>query len=69
MLDDLRQATLDQDDEPIVSHRAAVASQENDRLFGLTAIERMFLSIGLFFLTLVGSVLLLLVTESIALNF
>lgn len=69
MLDDLRQATLDQDDEPIVSHRASVAKEDNDRLFGMNPIERMFLSIGLFFLTLVGSVLLLLVTESIALNF
>lgn len=38
-----------------------------DRLFGMTAIERMFVSIGCFILTSLGGFLLLLVMEKIAL--
>lgn len=69
MLDDLRQAALEQDDEPIASHRTAVSQVQEDRLFGMTSLECMFVSIGLFGLTLVGSILLLVATESIVFNF
>jgi hypothetical protein len=69
MLDDLRQAALNQDDDPLESHQRAVAKVEDDRLFGMTALERMFLSVGLFGITLVISMLLLIVTDSIAFNF
>jgi|GEM_PF-945371 len=71
-LDDLRQAAIDQDD-PIVSSSnfddPVIIEDDDDRLFGMNAIERMFLSIGLFGIVLILSFLLLLVTDSIAFNF
>lgn len=64
-LDELRSAA--QDDDPFESLDAVLVREEDEgKLFGLTAIERMFLSMGLFGIVLVGSFLLLIVTDSIA---
>lgn len=69
-LDDLRRAAIDQDDDSnSVGFESTLADHDDGRLFGLTAVERMFVSIGIFGITLVISLLLLLVTESIAFNF
>lgn len=64
MLDDLRRAA--QSKEGAFTESPVQAHAEDDRLFGMTALERMFLSIGLFGVVLVVSVMLLLVTNSIA---
>jgi hypothetical protein len=65
MLDDLRRAAQSRDDE--VETRADVRVPDSGKLFGMTAVERMFLSIGVFGLVLVLSVLLLIMTDSIGL--
>jgi hypothetical protein len=54
-------------DESLGFESATVQAPKEDKLFGMNAVERMFLSIGLFGVTLVVSILLLIVTESIAL--
>ena len=67
-LDSLRQSALAADDDPFESwESSAVRRQEVDegKIFGLNAVERMFLSIGLFFVVAVLSFLLLLLTSSI----
>ncbi len=68
-LDELRQMVIDQD-EPEWEDLDSVAVKGNEvddgRIFGLNAVERMFLSIGLFLVVTVFSVLLLLITDSIA---
>lgn len=69
-LGDLRRSALEE-----LEAEQAVARYEDymtrrvvtDRLFGMTAIERMFVSIGCFILTSLGGFLLLLVMEKIAL--
>jgi hypothetical protein len=69
-LDDLRKQALDADDDPFDDGAAvAVARREivDDKMFGLNPVERMFLSIGLFLVILAISVLMLLITDSIAL--
>ncbi|MFP4322611.1 MAG: hypothetical protein ACLFTK_09170 [Anaerolineales bacterium] len=64
-LNDLRQVARQQDNEPAA--RVEIPEQiGDDRLFGLTAVERMFLSIGLFLISLFFSLVLLLGTNSIA---
>ena len=60
MLDDLRQAAQSREDRPI-------KKKKEEKLFGMTAMERMFLSIALFGVVLVVSFILLIVTNSIAL--
>lgn len=66
MLDDLRQAAREHDDDPFEGHEAILARKPaDDKLFGMTAVERMFISIGLFGVTLVVSIILLIVTDSI----
>ncbi len=64
---DLRQLAINQeyDDDIRVGHEAMRAQVEEDKLFGMTAVERMFLSIGLFGVVLVVSMLLLIVTSSV----
>lgn len=66
-LSDLRQAALDQEYDVRTSYDSAVVRVEEDKLFGMTAVERMFLSIGVFGLVLVVSMILLIVTDSIQL--
>jgi hypothetical protein len=68
-LDDLRKRALaDSDSDPfaeLVGSGGAVAQQEEDLLFGLNAVERMFLSMGLFMTVSVLSFLILLMSGSI----
>ena len=68
MLDDLRQAAQDQDDDSI-AYVEPDEKVDDGKLFGMTAVERMFISVGLFGLTLVISLLLLIATDSIYLGF
>lgn len=69
-LDELRQIVLDKD-EPGAGDFGEIAAGtqtvDDGRIFGLNAVERMFLSMGLFMVVTVTSVLLLLVTSSVAL--
>lgn len=68
MLDDLRQVAReeDEDDFALGSYDDIVEEYDDGKLFGMTAVERMFLSVGLFLITLVFSIILLVVTDSIA---
>lgn len=67
-LDDLRRSVLERD-EPEDQQFGVIASGarpvQDDKIFGLDPVERMFLSVGLFLVVGVFSVLLLLVTDSI----
>jgi hypothetical protein len=66
-LSDLRRAAAAQEEELVFGHEALLAPEPDDgRLFGMSAVERMFLSIGLFFVTVVTSVVILAATNSIA---
>jgi len=71
MLDDLRRAARQQDDdnEAIDSSVLLAPPPDDGKLFGMTAVERMFLSMGIFGVTLVVSLLLLVLSESIYLGF
>ena len=72
MLDDLRKDALahdfdemeSQEEEVLVSERA---SRDDGRFMGMTAVERMFLSIFLFMNVLVLGLALLVATQRIAL--
>jgi hypothetical protein len=69
-LDDLRKRALaDSDSDPFAelvgSGGAMAQSQEEDLLFGLNAVERMFLSMGLFMTVSILSFLILLMSGSI----
>ncbi|MBL1135332.1 MAG: hypothetical protein DPW16_21540 [Chloroflexi bacterium] len=69
-LNSLRYKALAEDDDPFSGFEdKAVSRREVDegRIFGLNAVERMFLSIGLFLVVTVLSVLLLILTDSIQL--
>ncbi len=69
-LNSLRYKALAEDDDPFSGFEdKAVTRREVDegRIFGLNAVERMFLSIGLFLVITVLSVLLLILTDSIQL--
>lgn len=66
-LDDLRQKALEEQEvheryEDLLSSEGA-----SDRLFGMSAVERMFVAIGCFVLTSLAGFLLLLVMDKIAL--
>lgn len=66
-LDDLRRQALEEE-IVVESHEAAlVRATAPDRIFGMTAVERMFISIGCFLVTGLGGFLLLLFLEKIAL--
>jgi hypothetical protein len=66
-LDALRRSALEEDIaiDPFEDHMGAEVS--SDKMFGMTAAERMFVSIGCFILTGLGGFLLLLVMDKIAL--
>jgi hypothetical protein len=66
MLDDLRQAARDQEDDG--GYESALAGLEEDRLFGMTALERMFVAIGIFGITVIISMILLIASNSIELG-
>jgi hypothetical protein len=65
-LEELRRKAIDDAEDPFGS-AAAQEEYGEDLLFGLNAVERMFLSIGLFLVVTVFSFLLLLMSDSIAL--
>jgi len=66
MMDDLRQqALVEQIESEDIDKYAARASSE--KIFGMTAPERMFVSIGCFLMTSLVGFLLLLLTDKIAL--
>jgi hypothetical protein len=68
-LGDLRSSLIDDMDDDAAQERyeAYVASAaHNERIFGMTAVERMFVSIGCFFVVSLGGFLLLLIAEKIA---
>ena len=66
-LDALRRSALEEEVavDPFEDYMAAEVSP--DRMFGMTAAERMFISIGCFILTSLSGFLLLLVLNKIAL--
>lgn len=64
-LEELRRKAIDQAEDPFGP--AAQEESAEDLLFGLNAVERMFLSIGLFLVVTIFSFLLLLMSDSIAL--
>jgi len=66
MLDDLRQAAAEQDNDG--GYESALAGLDEDRLFGMTAIERMFVAIGIFGITVIISMILLIASSSIELG-
>lgn len=67
-LDELRNLALENlDEDPYFGEfEKMIAKPQSDLIFGLNPVERMFLSIGLFLVTMVGSIFMLLVTGSIA---
>jgi hypothetical protein len=67
-LEDLRREALEED-VTVEGYENYVSSQNitAEKIFGMTAAERMFVSIGCFILTSLGGFLLLLVMEKIAL--
>lgn len=68
-LEDLRRKALAQDeDDPFEGSGLAAGEQAEDLLFGLNAVERMFLSIGLFLVISIFSFLILLLAGSIQLS-
>ena len=65
-IDDLRQAAMKPETfDPY--EQFLVEEVQSDKMFGMTAVERMFVSIGCFVLTSLGGFLLLLVLEKIQL--
>lgn len=66
-MDDLRRSALDE--EPIIeSYETYVAKGvTSDKIFGMTAAERMFVSIGCFLVTSLAGFFLLLIMGKIAL--
>lgn|SRR5690606_6253036 len=65
-LDLLRERLLVEDEPDFEDAQVLVKNVDDGKIFGLNAVERMFLSIGLFLVVSVLSVLLLLMTDSIA---
>lgn len=64
-LDELRQLAIEADAPQFDGLGDVVAEEEDDTIFGLNAIERMFISIGLFLVIAVVSFLVLMATDSI----
>ena len=65
-LQDLRQKALEEQ-EVAQRFEEYITEVQSDKLFGMSAVERMFISIGCFLLTSLGGFLLLLVMDKIAL--
>lgn len=64
-LDDLRRQAMEEEliaDDP----NKIIPPVPSDKIFGMTAAERMFVSIGCFLLTCLGGFLLLLIMDKIA---
>lgn len=65
-LDELRQLAIEADAPQFEGIGDVIAEEEDDKIFGLNAIERMFISVGLFLVIAVVSFLILMLTDSIA---
>ena len=66
-MDALRRSALD-DEVKVEAYETYMAREvHSDKMFGMTAAERMFVSIGCFLLTSLGGFFLLLVLDKIAL--
>ncbi len=65
-LDELRQLAIEADAPQFEGISDVIAEEEDDKIFGLNAIERMFISVGLFLVIAVVSFLVLMLTDSIA---
>jgi hypothetical protein len=65
-LDDLRRQALEEDQQ-VLGYEQAAPRVASDKMFGMTAAERMFVSIGCFLLTSLIGFFLLLVLDKIAL--
>ena len=65
-LDDLRQKALEEQEVQDRYEELIATDVQSDTLFGMSPVERMFVSIGCFLLTTLGGFLLLLVMEKIA---
>ncbi|MBI5961701.1 MAG: hypothetical protein HY866_23385 [Chloroflexi bacterium] len=66
-LDDLRRAATEEEVVPAGFETYLTGEVHSDKLFGMTAAERMFISIGCFLLTCLGGFFVLLMLEKIAL--
>ncbi len=66
-LESLRRSALEQEVTVDPFEQYMVRDVRTDRMFGMTAAERMFVSIGCFILTSLAGFLLLLVLDKIAL--
>jgi hypothetical protein len=66
-LDDLRRAATEEEVAPVGFENYLTSEVRSDKVFGMTAAERMFVSIGCFLLTCLGGFFVLLVLEKIAL--
>ena len=66
-LDELRRQALEEEIAVEAHQSGLVRDVSTDRVFGMTAVERMFVSIGCFIVTSLGGFLLLLIMEKIAL--
>lgn len=65
-LDDLRQEALEEQEVQDRYEELLATDVHSDTLFGMSPVERMFVSIGCFLLTTLGGFLLLLVMDKIA---
>lgn len=66
-LESLRRSALEEEVSIDPFERYMVREAASDKIFGMTAAERMFVSIGCFILTSLAGFLLLLVLDKIAL--
>lgn len=65
-LDDLRQKALEEQEIEERYEELLTTEVHSDKMFGMTAVERMFVSIGCFLFTSLGGFFLLLVMDKIA---
>jgi hypothetical protein len=66
-MDELRQSALEEEEVIDAYENYLVREVHSDKMFGMTAVERMFVSIGCFLLSSVGGFFLLLVMGKMAL--
>ncbi len=66
-LDDLRRAATEEEIAPVGFENYMSGEVRSDKIFGMTAAERMFVSIGCFMVTCLGGFFLLLIMDKIAL--
>jgi hypothetical protein len=64
-LQELRQSALDEDLVTEYYEEYLAGEVHSDKMFGMTAVERMFVSVGCFIITTLGGVVLLLIMDKI----